>query len=89
LLRTIIQKNLKNYEDCLSFIEFVYNKRQSFLLLKLCRVLILLTPLDLLFLYVDKRFSFDGNKKITRYQRFAHQDTCFTKNYKWFFVTFF
>jgi hypothetical protein len=26
LLRTIIQKNLKNWEDCLPFIEFAYNR---------------------------------------------------------------
>jgi hypothetical protein len=26
LLRTIIQKNLKNWEDCLPFIEFAYNQ---------------------------------------------------------------
>jgi hypothetical protein len=27
LLRTIIQKNLNNSEDCLPFIEFAYNRR--------------------------------------------------------------
>jgi hypothetical protein len=26
LLRTIIQKNLKNWEDCLPFIQFAYNR---------------------------------------------------------------
>ena len=26
LLRTIIQKNLKNWEDCFPFIEFAYNR---------------------------------------------------------------
>ena len=26
LLRVVIQKNLKNWEDCLSFIEFAYNR---------------------------------------------------------------
>jgi hypothetical protein len=26
LLNTIIQKNLKNWEDCLPFVEFAYNR---------------------------------------------------------------
>jgi hypothetical protein len=33
LLRAIIQKNLKNWEDCLSFIEFAYNCSVRILLL--------------------------------------------------------
>ena len=30
LLKTIIQKSLKNQEDCLSFIEFAYNRSVYF-----------------------------------------------------------
>jgi hypothetical protein len=43
-----------------------------------------LTLLNLLFLYIDKRVSFDENN-----QRFAYQDTSFSKKFKWFFVIFF
>jgi len=46
LLRAIIQKNLKNWEDCLPLIEFVYNRSVCILLLiihhlRLCMVLTL------------------------------------------------
>jgi hypothetical protein len=40
LLCTIIQKNLKNWEDCLPFIEFAYNRRLIFHHLRLFMVLI-------------------------------------------------
>ena len=37
LLRAVIQKNLKNWEDCLPFIEFAYNRSVlNFYHFKLC-----------------------------------------------------
>ena len=56
LLRTIIQKNLKNWEDCLPFIEFAYN-------LSVHSTTNPLTPLDLLPLPVNEMTSLDGEKK--------------------------
>jgi len=67
LLKAIIQKNLKNWKDCLSFIEFAYNRNvhsttyySSF---EIVYGFNPLTPLDLISLPVDERVSLDGNKK--------------------------
>ena len=67
LLRTTIQKNLKNWEDCLPFIEFVYN-RSVHSTTNLSPFEIVygfnpLTPLDLLPLPVNEMTSLDGKKK--------------------------
>ena len=67
LLRTIIQKNLKNWEDCLPLIKFGYNRSVHFItdfspfeIVYGCNPL---TLLDLLPLPVNERTSLDGQKK--------------------------
>jgi predicted thioredoxin/glutaredoxin len=68
LLRVVIQKNLKNKKDCVSFIEFTYNRGvhstidySSFHIVYSFNPL---TPLDLISLHVNERFSLNGNKKV-------------------------
>jgi hypothetical protein len=67
LLRTIIQRNLKNWEDCLPFIEFAYNRSvhstTDFSPFEIVYGFNPLTPLDLLPLPVDEKTSLDGQKK--------------------------
>jgi hypothetical protein len=65
LLRAIIQKNLKNWEDCLPFIEFAYNRSVTieFLPFEIVYGFNPLTPMDLIPLPVDERVSLDGNRK--------------------------
>ncbi|GKV30806.1 hypothetical protein SLEP1_g39581 [Rubroshorea leprosula] len=67
LLRSIIQKNLKNWEACLPHVEFAYNR--SVHSATNCSPFEVvygfnpLTPLDLLPLPIDERASLDGKKK--------------------------
>ena len=67
LLRAVIQKNLKNWEDCLPFIEFAYNRSVrstiEFSPFEIVYGLTLLTPMDLILLPVDERVCLDGNRK--------------------------
>ena len=67
LLRAIIQKNLKNWEDCLAFIEFAYNRSlhstTNFSPLEIVYGFNPLTPLALLPLPVNEMTSLDGQKK--------------------------
>ena len=67
LLHTIIQKNLKNWEDCLPFIKFVYNRSvhctTNFSPFEIVYGFNPLTPLDLLLLSINERTSLDGQKK--------------------------
>ena len=67
LLCTIIQKNLKNWEDCLSFIEFAYNRNvhstTNFSPFEIVYGFNPLTPLDLLPLPINEMTSLDGEKK--------------------------
>ena len=64
LLRIIIQKNLKNWEDCLPFIEFAYNRSvhstTDFSPFEIVYDFNPLTPLDLLNLPVNEMTSLDG-----------------------------
>ena len=57
LLHTIIQKNLKNLEDCLPFIEFLYNRSvhstTNFSPYEIVFGFNPLTPLDFLLLLVN------------------------------------
>jgi hypothetical protein len=66
LLRTIIQKNLKTWEDCLPFIEFTYNRAvhtTTYSPFEIVYGFNPLTPLDLIPLPVDERSSLDGHRK--------------------------
>ena len=66
-LRTIIKKNLKNWGDCLPFLEFAYNQSvhstTKFSLFEIVYGFNPLTPLDLLPLPVNEVTSLDGQKK--------------------------
>ena len=67
LLCTIIQKNLKNWEDYLPFIEFAYNRSvhstTNFSQFENVYNFNPLTPLNLLPLPVNEMTSLDGQKK--------------------------
>jgi len=67
LLCNVIQKNLKNWKDCLPFIEFAYNQSVhstfDFSLFVIVYGFNPLTPFDLLPLPVNERTSLDGQKK--------------------------
>ena len=67
LLRTVVHKNLKTWEDCLSFIEFAYNRvmhsTTSYSLFEIIYGFNPLTTLDLMPLPVNGRSSLDGQKK--------------------------
>ena len=66
-LHTIIQKNLKNEEDCLPFIEFAYNRSvhstTNFSQFEIVFGFNPLTPLDLLPLPINEMTRLDGQKK--------------------------
>ena len=66
-MHVAIQKNLKNWEDCLPFIEFAYNRSMhsstEFLPFKIVYRFNPLTPMDLIPLLVDERVSLDDNRK--------------------------
>jgi hypothetical protein len=67
LLCAVIQKNLKNWEDCLPFIEFAYNcsvhSTTKFSPFEMVYGFNPLTLMDLIPLPVDERVSLDGNCK--------------------------
>ena len=67
LLRTVVYKNLKTWEDCLPFIEFAYNRAihttTSYSPFEIIYGFNPLTHLDLMPLPVDGKSSLDGQKK--------------------------
>ena len=67
LFHTIINKNLKPWEDCLPFIEFAYNRTMhattSYSPFEVVYGFNLVTPLDLMPLPINERDSLDGKKK--------------------------
>ena len=66
LLRTVIQLFLKNQKDCLSFIEYDYNKSVystiEYSSFKVVYDFNLLTPFDLFPLLIDEKVRLDGRK---------------------------
>ena len=67
LLRAIIQKNLKTWEDCLPHVEFAYNRcvhsATNFSPFEIVYGFNPLTPLDLTPLPLSERVNLDGKKK--------------------------
>jgi hypothetical protein len=67
LLRIVVHKNLKTWEDCLPFIEFAYIRAMhtttSYSPFEIVYGFNPFTPLDLMTLPVDGRSSLDGQKK--------------------------
>ena len=67
LLRAIIQKNLKTWEDCLLHVEFAYNRRvhsaTKFSPFEIVYGFNPLTPLDLTPLPLSECINLDGKKK--------------------------
>jgi hypothetical protein len=67
LLRVVIQKNLKSWEECLPFVEFAYNRTMhsttGFSPFKIVYSFNPLTPMDLIPLPFEERVSLDGEKK--------------------------
>ncbi|KAH9705032.1 hypothetical protein KPL70_011714 [Citrus sinensis] len=78
LLRAIIQKNLKTWEECLPHVEFAYNRTvhsaTKFSPFEIVYGFNPLTPLDLLPLPIDERASMDGKKK-AEFVKQLHQRT--------------
>ncbi|GKV13414.1 hypothetical protein SLEP1_g24421 [Rubroshorea leprosula] len=67
LLRSIFQKNLKNWEECLPHVKFAYNRNVHSAIncspFEVVYGFNPLTPLDLLPLPIDEQASLDGKKK--------------------------
>jgi len=67
LLRVVIQKNLKSWEECLPFVEFAYNRTvhstTSFSPFEIAYGFNPLTPMDLMPLPSEERVSLDGEQK--------------------------
>jgi hypothetical protein len=67
LLRAIIQKNLKSWEECLPFVEFAYNRTvhstTGFSPFEIVYGFNPLTPMDLIPLPFEEKVSLDGEKK--------------------------
>ncbi|KZV49822.1 hypothetical protein F511_44744 [Dorcoceras hygrometricum] len=76
LLRAIISKNLKSWEECLPFVEFAYNRSvhstTGFSPFEIVYGFNILTPMDLLSLPMSERLNLDGKKK-AEYVRTLHE----------------
>jgi hypothetical protein len=68
LLRVVIQKNLKSWEECLSFVEFAYNRTihstTCFSHFEIVYRFNPLIPMDLILSPFEGRVSLDGEKKV-------------------------
>ncbi len=68
MLRSIIGKNLKSWEDCLPHVEFAYNRSMcsttGYSHFKNVYDFNPLTPLDLLPFPIHEVSSFDGSKRV-------------------------
>jgi len=68
LLRAIIQKNLKSWEECLPFVEFAYNRivhsTTGFSPFEIVYGFNSLTLMDLIPLPFEEKVSLDGEKKV-------------------------
>ena len=67
LLRVVIQKNLKSWEECFPFVEFAYNRilhsTTGFYPFEILYYFNPLTPMDLVPLSFVEKISLDGEKK--------------------------
>jgi hypothetical protein len=85
LLRALIQKNLKSWEECLPFVEFAYNRTvhsaTSFSPFEIVYGFNPLTPMDLIPLSFEERVSLDGEKKATFFL-FSRMQLFFFVSYK-------
>jgi len=67
LLRAVIQKNLKSWEECLPFVEFAYNRTvhstTGFSPFKIVYGFNPLTPMDLIPLHFEEMVTLDGENK--------------------------
>lgn len=77
LLGAIVQKNLKNWEECIPFVEFTYNRvvhsTTGFSPFEIVYGFNPLTPLDLVPLPCNERSSLDGKKKVDLVKK-LHED---------------
>ena len=76
LLRTMVKKNIKFWEDCLPHVEFAYNhsvhRATKFSPFQIVYGFSLLTPLDLLHLPLNEQTNLDGKAK-AEYVVYLHQ----------------
>ena len=79
MLRAILHKNLRAWEDCLPLVEFAYNRMvysaTQYLPFEVVCDFNPLIPLDLVPLPTSERVNLDGKKK-TEFFRQHHEKVC-------------